>query len=152
MSAMLTRRSATTPMRWAETDPFVALHEEMENLFHRFMGPERPEAVVPSIDITEGNGYIQARMDVPGVKPEALDVQVEGDLLTVRGERKEEKEEKGEKVHRVERHYGAFSRTVRLPCTVKEDKVEAQLHDGVLTLKMPKAEETKGRSIKVKAT
>jgi HSP20 family protein len=71
-------------------------------------------------------------------------------MLTVAGERKEEKEEKGKTFHRVERLYGNFSRSVTLPCSVNEEEVAAEYKDGVLTIKLPKAEEAKAHKIKVK--
>jgi HSP20 family protein len=71
-------------------------------------------------------------------------------MLTISGERKDEKEEKGKTFHRVERHYGSFSRSVTLPSAVAEDKVDAQYHDGVLTVTLQKTEEAKSKKIKVK--
>lgn len=108
--------------------------------------------LAPALDLTEVDGGYQIKMDVPGMKAEDINIDINGDLVTVTGERKEEKEEKGEKFHRVERQFGAFSRTVRLPFAVKEDKVDAQLKEGVLTLKLPKTDEAKSHRIKIKAS
>ena len=71
-------------------------------------------------------------------------------MLTVSGERKEEREEKGKTYHRVERRVGSFSRSVTLPCPVREDAVDAQYKNGILTIKLPKTEEAKARKITVK--
>jgi HSP20 family protein len=76
--------------------------------------------------------------------------QVDGNTLTVRGERKEEKEEKGKTWHRVERRAGKFARTVSLPCNVNEDEVAAEYIGGVLTLKLPKAENARPKKVTVK--
>ncbi len=105
--------------------------------------------VAPSLDLTESEGAVEVRVDLPGIKPEEIDVKVSDNLLTVSGTRKEEKEEKGKTYHHVERYQGTFSRTVALPCCVDEGKVDAQYKDGVLTVKMPKTEAAKCRKIKV---
>ena len=89
-------------------------------------------------------------MDIPGMEAKDIDIQVNANVLTVSGERKEEREEKGKTYHRVERRVGAFSRSVTLPCPVKEDAVDAQYKNGILTIKLPKTEEAKARKITVK--
>jgi HSP20 family protein len=104
----------------------------------------------PAADVSETDKTIEVKMDLPGINANDIDVQVNGNLLTVSGERKEEKEEKGKTYHRIERRNGRFSRSTTLPAAVKEDKVDAQYHDGVLTITMDKAEEAKSRRIKVK--
>lgn len=152
MSAGVTKRTPGLLSRWTETDPFLSVREEMENLFSRFAGNGKGLMLTPSLDLTEVNGSYQIRMDVPGMKAEEINIDVNGDVVTISGERKEEKEEKGEKYHRVERHFGSFSRTVRLPFAVREDKIDAQLKDGVLTLKLPKTEEAKAHRVKIKAS
>lgn len=134
--------------------PLSTLREEMRDLFSQFMSEGTDGwlsmPVVPSVDLSETDQAIQARMDIPGMKPEEIDIQVDGNVLTVSGERKEEKEEKGRTFLRVERKTGSFCRTMTLPCSVKEDKVDAQYKDGVLTISMPKTDEAKSRRIKVK--
>jgi HSP20 family protein len=107
--------------------------------------------LVPSLDLSETANAIDVRMDLPGIKPEEIDVQLNNGVLTVSGERKEEKEEKDKMYHRVERRRGSFSRSVTLPASVMEDKVEAQYRDGVLTISMQKTDEAKSRKIKVKS-
>ena len=80
-----------------------------------------------------------------------IDIQVHGNLLTISGEQKEEREEKGKTFHRVERRVGSFSRSVTLPCPVKEDAVDAQYKNGLLTVKLPKTDEAKAKKITVKS-
>jgi HSP20 family protein len=99
--------------------------------------------------MAETDTAIEARMDVPGVTAKDIDIQISGNALTVRGERKEEKEEKGKTFHRIERRYGSFSRSVTLPCAVAESEVAAEYRDGVLTVKLPKTEESKAHKVKV---
>jgi HSP20 family protein len=102
------------------------------------------------LDVAETEKSLEIHMDLPGVTAKDIDIQVNGNLLTISGERKEEKEEKGKTFHRVERSYGSFSRTVTLPCDVNENEVAAEYKDGVLTIKLPKTEESKAHKIKVK--
>ena len=90
-------------------------------------------------------------MDIPGMEAKDIDIQVNGHLLTISGERKEEKEEKGKTYHRIERRSGSFSRSVTLPCPVKEEAVDAQYKNGILMVKLPKAEEAKSKKIAVKS-
>ena len=108
------------------------------------------ERIIPSLDLAETDGIVEVRMDIPGMETKDIDIQVNGNLLTISGERKEEREEKGKTFHRVERRVGSFSRTVTLPCPVKEDAVDAQYKNGTLTVKLPKTEETKSKKITVK--
>lgn len=81
--------------------------------------------------------------------PKEVQVNLTGNVVTVSGAKKEEREEKSESVHRVERAYGSFSRSFTLPGEVQEDKAEAAYKDGVLTLKLPKAESSKKKTIKI---
>ncbi len=131
-----------------------ALREEMEDLVSRFLG-NGEEAwpagrMMPAVDLSETANALEARVDLPGVKPKEIDIQVSGNLLTISGEKKEEKEEKGKTFHRVERHSGSFSRTMTLPCAVNEDEVAAEYRDGVLTITLPKCEQAKSRKITIK--
>jgi HSP20 family protein len=148
-----TRRPNRLPSLW-RSDPLTALQEEMNQLRARLFG-ERQEGwftgtIVPELDLSETETAIEVRMDVPGVTAKDIDIQVSGNVLMVSGERKEEKEEKGKTFHRVERRYGNFSRSITLPCPVVESEVAAEYHDGVLTVKLPKTEESKAHKIKVK--
>ena len=131
------------------------LREEMEELRSRFWGAEDDGwsfgRMSPSVDIAETESAIEAHIDLPGVKPEEIDIHLAGNLLTISGERKEEEEEKGKTYHRVERRSGSFSRCVSLPCAVQEDEVVAEYRDGVLLITLPKTDEAKSHKIKVKS-
>jgi HSP20 family protein len=136
-------------------DPFRALQDEMDQMLSRFSEGWTSEgiaegAVVPSLDLSETDGEVQLTVDVPGMKPEEIDVEVTGQRVRIRGEHKEEKEEKGRTYHRIERRSGSVFRSVELPCAVKEDKVVAEYKDGVLKVTLPKSEEAKTRKVKVK--
>jgi HSP20 family protein len=127
----------------------------MEDLMSRFWGDEEDgwqfARLTPAIDVTESESALEARVDLPGVNPDEIDIQLSGNLLTVSGERREEKEEKGRTYHRIERRSGSFSRCVSLPCAVQEDEVAADCRDGVLTITLPKTDEAKSHKIEVKA-
>jgi HSP20 family protein len=105
---------------------------------------------VPSVDLAETEGAIDVWLDVPGVDPKDIDIQLNNNLLTVSGHRKEEKEERGKAFHRVERRAGAFSRSIPLPCPVKEEAIVARYRHGVLAITMPKMEEAKAKKIEVR--
>ena len=135
-------------------EPRRGMLEEVENLMSRLWegGPDGwfTGAGVPSLDMSETDTSIEAKLDLPGVKPEDVEIQLNGNILTISGERKEEEEEKGKTFHRVERRVGSFSRSITLPCPVEEDKVAASYKDGVLTVTLPKTDEAKTRKIKIK--
>jgi HSP20 family protein len=104
----------------------------------------------PPVDIYENDKHeIVLRAELPGLKREELDIRVENNTLTLRGERKRDTEVKQESYHRVERAYGAFSRSFSLPATVNTEKVGATFADGVLTITLPMREEAKPRQIQV---
>jgi len=126
------------------------MRDLMSNMFNDlgdgwFRGEE-----VPSLDLSETPETVDVRMDAPGLKPENIDIRVEGNLLTVTGRREEQKEEKNRTYHRIERATGTFSRTVTLPSEVDAAKVEAQYRDGVLTVMMPKSTKAHTQKITVK--
>lgn len=142
------------PLAPARRHPLLALREEMDDLLTRFsgLGADRWLAgwMGPALDISETNQAIEVEMDVPGIDPEKIDVQVRGNNLMVRGETEETKEERGRTIHRAERRTGSFSRSVTLPCDIVEDEVSAECHDGVLRIVLPKCEEAKAHKIPVK--
>jgi HSP20 family protein len=106
--------------------------------------------VNPSVDLAETDQAFEIRVDVPGMEAKDFDIQVSGNVATIRGERREEKEEKGKTFHRVERRCGAFSRSLTLPGRVNEDEVAAEYANGVLTLTLPKREDATPKKVSVK--
>ena len=105
-------------------------------------------AWVPACDIFEDKDGIKLVMEVPGVDPGDVNLQLENNVLTIRGEKRQEAEEKADRVHRYERSYGSFERTFSLPSTVDADEIEADISDGVLTVVLPKAEKARGRRMR----
>jgi HSP20 family protein len=134
----------------------LPLRGELEDLFSRFWGDEGNgslmQGLATSMDVAETDNSVEVRLDLPGAKADDIDIQVDGGVLTIRGERKEEEEEKDEErhYHRIERRYGSFARSVTLPCSVREDEAAADYKDGVLKVVLPKAEEAQAKKIKVK--
>lgn len=125
----------------------------MRDLAERFWGEEGDGwlgGAAPLADLSETESSVQIALDLPGVNPGEIDIQVHGNVLTIGGERKEEKEEKGRTYHRLERRIGTFSRSITLPCPVQEGEAAAEYRDGVLTITLPKSEEAKSHRIKVK--
>ena len=104
---------------------------------------------VPPVDIYETDGALVIKVELPDMKREDIDVSVENNALTIRGERKLDNEIKQENFHRVERAYGNFVRTFSLPSTVDATKIGAEYKNGVLTVKLPVREEAKPRTINV---
>jgi HSP20 family protein len=106
---------------------------------------------VPPVDIYEDEKKVVLKLEVPGVEEKDLQVSVENQTLTVRGERKFESEEKEENFHRIERRYGSFYRSFTLPTTVDTENVDAKYNAGVLRVELTKKAEAQPRQIKVKA-
>src|SRR3972149_9996245 len=104
----------------------------------------------PAVDIFDNDNEIVLKAELPGLNKEDIDIHVEENLLTLRGERKREEEIKEKGYFRSERAYGTFSRSFTLPATVAANKIGASYKDGILTVTLPKAEEAKPRQIEVK--
>jgi len=136
--------------------PFETLRNEFDDLFARlgsdWDGKWLTSEFKAACDLSETADAYQVRMDVPGIKPDDITVQVTGDRVHVSGERKEEKEEKTKTFHRVERRSGKFSEVISLPSAVNDEQVQAEFHDGVLTISLPKTDGSKTRTVKVKTT
>jgi len=106
-------------------------------------------AFVPPVDIYEDEHKISLKLEVPGMKQDDFDIQVENNTLTIRGERKFEKEEKEENFYRIERRYGSFYRAFTVPSTVSTEDVQATYDAGVLKIELAKKAEAKPKQIKV---
>jgi HSP20 family protein len=104
----------------------------------------------PACDVFEDKESVKIIAELPGVNPEDVKLSLENNVLTIRGEKKQEAEERTERVHRYERSYGSFERAFVLPSTVDGDKVDAQYHNGILTVMVPKVERARPREIPVR--
>jgi HSP20 family protein len=119
---------------------FLSRHIEEEGLRGEWM---------PAVDIHETKGSFEVIADLPGFDAKDVDVSVQENTLTIRGERKREEIEENETLHRVEREYGVFERSFTLPRSADPEKIQAKYKDGVLSLSVPKREESKPKSLKV---
>jgi HSP20 family protein len=105
----------------------------------------------PSVDIYENKDSIVLEAELPGMRPEDVNIAIENNVLTIHGERKFEKKDDKDNFHRVERSYGSFTRSFTLPPTVSAENVDAEFENGMLRLTMAKREEAKPRRIEIKA-
>lgn len=138
---------------WRRPGEIRPLWSEMEDFWKRFFG-EMPSARpdwgwAPSVDISETDGNIQVKAELPGLEAKDIDVDVTDNVLTLRGEKKMEEEQKGERCICRERYSGSFQRSFRLP-GVQSDKVNAEFKNGILTITIPKSEESKKKKVKIK--
>ena len=143
-------------MRWRPGRELTTIRDEMNRLFDDFFSgfPERRRELLesewaPRVDIAETDDNVVVTAELPGVNQDNVDITVVNDVLTLKGEKKDEKEIKKENYHRIERSYGNFQRSVSLPTGVQADKAKATYKDGILTVTIPKAEESKPKSIKI---
>lgn len=140
--------------RW---DPFrdvLALQNRLNSVFQDYNRGKEGDvlattAFVPPVDVYEDEHKIVLKLEVPGMKESDLDIQLENNLLTVKGERKFEKEEKEENFHRIERRYGSFYRSFTIPNTVNPENVKASYDAGVLNIQLEKRAEARPKQIKV---
>ena len=136
------------PLRGATT-----LQEQINRVFGDMVGRASEESNLtpwaPPVDIYETEHELVVKADLPEVNPQELDIRVENNILTIRGERKFDNKVNEENYLRVERAYGSFSRSFSLANSVKSDAIKADYQNGVLTLSIPKREEAKPKQIKV---
>lgn len=142
-------------------DPFRemrSLQERMSRLFESSFGrPSHAEGLLtdgwfPAVDIHEDGNNIYLKAEIPGVRKDDLNISLDNNILTIKGEKKQESEVNEENYHRMERYYGSFSRSFTLPASVDSAKVAAVYKDGILTLTLPKKEEAKPKKIDVKVS
>lgn len=132
----------------------------MNDLFSRFFGqagdlwgdesPLRQSDFVPATNVSETEDALVITQELPGVDPKDVEIGLQDNVLTIKGQKREEKDEKSENWHRVERSYGSFQRSFRLASGVNADKVSADYKNGVLRVTLPKAPEAKRKQIPVK--
>ena len=130
------------------------VYREFDDLVTGFFGDQnggRGMVAAPRTNIAETEQAFEVTIDLPGIKPEEVNVEICEGQLCVSGEHKEEKEQKGKTYHRVERHFGQFRRVIPLGAGVESDQVDATYKDGVLKITVPKSKEALSRRIEVKA-
>jgi len=144
--------------RWEPVRELASLQERMNRLFNDSFSPVTSQeslsagSFVPPVDVYEDEQGIRLKVEVPGIDEKDIDIRLENNLLTVRGERKLERETKEENYHRIERSYGSFTRSFTLPNSVNPEEVKAAYAKGVLTVHLGKRAEARPKQIKVNVT
>jgi HSP20 family protein len=144
--------------QWDPWSEAVSLRQAMDRLLQESVvrpraGDRGATAVTLALDVEERGDDFVVTAPIPGMKPENVEISVLGDTLRIRAERRDDRREEGDGKRWLlrEQHYGAFERTVTLPSAVKADQANAEFTDGMLTITLPKAEETKERRIPIQA-
>jgi HSP20 family protein len=144
-----------TVVRWDPFRDLITLQDRMNRLFDESMRGARttPDESTtswsPAVDIYETENEVVLKAELPEVNQKDIDIQVENNTLTLRGERKFDETIKRENYHRIERPYGLFSRSFTLPNMVEQENIKAEYKDGILRIEMPKRDESKPKQIKV---
>lgn len=140
-------------VRWQPSREFGSLQREMNRLFDSLMQTSdsgfSDMTFIPAAEIEETPEKIQLKLEVPGMEAKDLDVQVTAEAVAITGERKSETKSEEKGVTRSEFRYGSFQRVIPLPAKVKNDQVQAEYKNGVLSLNLPKAEAEKNKVFKV---
>lgn len=143
--------------RWEPMRDAITLRDAMDRLFDEaftrpwFGRDGRAASFDPAIDMYQTENDVVVKAAVPGLKPEEVQINVTGDILTIKGETHESSESKEKSYHIREQRWGAFERSLPLPTLIAADKAKAEFENGVLTVTLPKAEEVKPKTITVKA-
>lgn len=157
MAPELTRRRGREMMPRPFTSLFPSIREQMDRMsrmFDELLGTEEMGTLAmwsPPLDIAETDDKVIVTADLPGIKPDNLDISVSENMLTMRGEKEEEREEEGRYSHFRERRYGSFSRSIELPSDVDSERVNATYRNGVLKIEMQKLPERARKKISVKS-
>ncbi len=138
-------------LKWDPFKELQALQDRIDQLFEESLrGRELAAATwTPAVDIYETDDAIVLEAELPGMNEKDIEIKVEDNVLTIRGERKFEEERKEENYYRMERFYGAFQRSFTLPPNIKTDKIKAEYKKGILKVIMPKKEQAKPKQIKI---
>jgi HSP20 family protein len=142
-------------IKWDPFRDLITLREKMNRLFEDAVTSRGEEKDLisstwsPAVDIYENENELVLTAEVPGLEEKDVEIKIEDNTLSVRGERKFEKETKEENYHRIERSYGTFFRSFTLPNYIDQDKIQAEHENGVLKITMPKRTELKPRKVKI---
>lgn len=142
-------------VRWNPGRNIFSLKSDMDRLFDNFFSDKTSQLqsysdLTPIVDVEETEQEFLISAEIPGINKDDIKITFENNYLTISGEKKSEKDLKEENFHHSERSYGKFSRTLAIPAGVMLDKIEAEYAQGVLNIKIPKAEEAKPKQIEVK--
>lgn len=136
-------------------DPFRVLDEWINDMWRTWPAQYESDTtrplMRPAMDVIENENDLTVRLDLPGLKPDDVKVEIEDNVLTVSGEMGDTVEKEGDRYHYRERRYGTFQRSIRLPNTLDADKINATFENGVLNITLPKQPQAKPKQIEVKA-
>jgi HSP20 family protein len=135
-------------IRW---DPFREM-SSFEEQWNRLLEGRRQESWLPAVDVFDTKDAVVLKAELAGMKPDEIEIVVEDNVLTIKGERKFEEKVDDERYYRVERRFGSFQRSLALPAGVDADDIEAHYEDGSLEVRVPKVEEEKPKKVIVSAT
>ncbi len=135
-------------IRW---DPFREM-SSFEEQWNRLLEGRRQESWLPAVDVFDTKDAVVLKAELAGMKPDDIEIKVEDNVLTIKGERKFEEKVDSERYYRVERRFGSFQRSLALPAGVKADDIQAHYEDGILEVRVPKVEEEKPKKVIVSAT
>ena len=143
-------------IRWDPFRDMNTLQDRMNNLFeevNRGSGSDEPSTATwsPAVDIFETYDEIVVQVEVPGLLREDIELNLDNNVLSLKGNRKLDKESADENYHRIERSYGSFSRSFSIPTMIKEDDIKADYKDGVLSIALPKTERARPKEIKIRS-
>jgi HSP20 family protein len=136
-------------IRWDPFREMTQLQNRFDRLFDAVGG--RQESWLPAVDVFDTQDAVVLKAELAGMKPDDIQIEVEDNVLTIKGERNFEEKVDEERYYRVERRFGAFQRSLALPQGVKADQIEAAYDEGILTVTVPKAEQEKPKRIEVQA-
>jgi HSP20 family protein len=141
--------------RWEPAREMMTLREAMDHLFDeaftRPFGGMSENWSRPAIDMYQTDDEVVVKASLPGIKAEDVQINITGDVLTLRGETKQEQEKKEKAYHLREHRWGSFERSIALPTSVSADKATAEFENGILTVTLPKAEEARPKTINIKS-
>jgi HSP20 family protein len=134
--------------------PFNQIQRRMNRLFEDFLQPEEEEGQIvnwaPRVDVTEHDDRYEVVVELPGLGKEEVKLELHNNILTISGEKKSESEKKERNLFVCERLFGSFRRSFQFPTQINQEKIDADFQNGVLTIKLPKVEEAKPKSIEIK--
>jgi len=136
-------------IRWDPFREMTQLQNRFDRLFEAVGG--RQESWLPAVDVFDTQDAVVLKAEIAGMNPDDIQIEVEDNVLTIKGERKFEEKVDEERYYRVERRFGAFQRSLALPQGVKSDQIDAAYDEGILTVTVPKAEQEKPKRIEVQA-
>ena len=143
---------------WIERYPLSELRSDIDTIFDQFFGREKGHEIKPwgtftfrtlAVDMEETENEILVKAEMPGLEPKDFQISIDGDTLTIKGEKKEEKAEEKKNYHMIERRYGSFHRSIPLPFEVDNDKVKVSYSKGILEIILPKTKSQKAKRITI---